>query len=214
MADARSAILEKIRAVKPAGFGDKATAWQQIPRSFLVGSTLGREEILHLLEDRLLDYDATVERCVPGEIAGVVKALLEKRGKSRMAIPDGMEPTWLPNEGVDFVVDRELPYSELDLVDGVMTGCTVAIADTGSIVVRNTSGQGRRAITLVPDYHLCVVFASAVVKTVPEAMRLLQTWNTAPITFFSGPSATADIEMTRIKGVHGPRFLDVVLVLD
>lgn len=213
MADARTEILEKIRSVKPAGFGDRATAWQHVPREFLVRSDLNRDEVLHLLEDRLLDYDATVERCAPGEIAGKVQALLAHRGKQKIVIPDGIEAAWLPG-GVDFVIDHELSYAELDQADGVMTGCTVAIADTGSIVVRNTAGQGRRAITLVPDYHLCVVFASAVVKTVPEAMRLLQPYNTSPITFFSGPSATADIEMTRIKGVHGPRFLDVVLVLD
>ncbi|WP_263409498.1 LutC/YkgG family protein [Terriglobus tenax] len=213
MSDARTEILEKIRAVKPAGFGDRATAWQHVERDFLTGSQLGRDEILHLLEDRLLDYDATVLRCAPDAIAVEVQALLEKRGKAKMAIPEGLEASWLP-QGFEFVVDHQLPYDQLDKVDGVITGCTVAIADTGSIVVRNTAGQGRRAITLVPDYHLCVVFASAVVKTVPEAMRQLQPYNTSPITFFSGPSATADIEMTRIKGVHGPRFLDVVLVLD
>src|SRR5690242_6329258 len=101
--------------------------------------------------------------------------------------------------------------TDLDEFDGVLTGSTVAIAETGTIVLQNAAGQGRRAVTLVPDYHLCIVEVSDVVGTVPEAMGRLRATATLPITFFSGPSATADIEMTRIKGVHGPRFLDVIL---
>jgi L-lactate dehydrogenase complex protein LldG len=96
-------------------------------------------------------------------------------------------------------------------MDGVMTGATVAIAETGTVVLQNTAGQGRRAVTLVPDYHLCVVQVKDVVETVPEAMERLKGSATLATTFVSGPSATADIEMTRIKGVHGPRFLDVIL---
>ena len=96
--------------------------------------------------------------------------------------------------------------------DGVMTASTLAIAETGTIVLQNVAGQGRRAVTLVPDYHLCVVELEDVVETVPEAMARLQTTAALATTFISGPSATADIEMTRIKGVHGPRFLDVILV--
>jgi len=103
---------------------------------------------------------------------------------------------------------------QLDKLDGVLTGCTVAIAETGSIVLQNAAAQGRRALSLVPDYHLCVVFASQVVETVPECFARLDATANLPTTFFSGPSATADIEMTRIKGVHGPRYLDVLLVVD
>ncbi len=96
-------------------------------------------------------------------------------------------------------------------MDGVMTGATVAIAETGTVVLQNTTGQGRRAVTLVPDYHLCVVRVQDVVETVPEAIAQLERTAELATTFVSGPSATADIEMTRIKGVHGPRFLDVIL---
>jgi L-lactate dehydrogenase complex protein LldG len=102
--------------------------------------------------------------------------------------------------------------ADLDGFDGVMTGSTVAIAVTGTVILQNVAGQGRRAVTLVPDYHLCLVNAADVVETVPQAMERLRGTEDLTTTFFSGPSATADIEMTRIKGVHGPRFLDVILV--
>ncbi len=111
-----------------------------------------------------------------------------------------------------FIEDVALPYADLNSVDGVLSGATLAIAETGTIVLQNTTGQGRRAISLVPDYHLCIVDTATVVETVPEAMSKLAGTATLATTFISGPSATADIEMTRIKGVHGPRFLDVILV--
>jgi L-lactate dehydrogenase complex protein LldG len=102
--------------------------------------------------------------------------------------------------------------AELNAVDGVVTESTLAIAETGTIVLQNAAGQGRRAVSLVPDYHLCLVDVASVVETVPEAMDKLAATAALATTFISGPSATADIEMTRIKGVHGPRFLDVILV--
>ena len=107
--------------------------------------------------------------------------------------------------------DDGLTAAEMDRCDGVMTESTLAIAETGTIVLQSVAGQGRRAATLVPDYHLCLVRAADVVETVPEAMDALQATAMLATTFISGPSATADIEMTRIKGVHGPRFLDVIL---
>src|SRR5262249_26463144 len=103
-------------------------------------------------------------------------------------------------------------YDALDQSDGVLTGCTLAIASTGSLVIRHEAAQGRRALTLVPDYHLCIVDETQIVETVPEAIRLLMAEAAGAATIISGPSATSDIEMTRIKGVHGPRTLDVILV--
>jgi L-lactate dehydrogenase complex protein LldG len=128
-----------------------------------------------------------------------------------MVIPDGVPASWLP-DGFSFESAAKFDNYQLDRVDGVLTGCTVAIAETGSIVLQHASAQGPRILSLVPDYHLCVVFANQVVETVPESFAHLEGTSSLPTTFFSGPSATADIEMTRIKGVHGPRFLDVVLV--
>ena len=128
-----------------------------------------------------------------------------------MVIPTGLAVEWMP-AGFEFVVDEGMTAAELNGFDGVMTGSTVAIAETGTVVLQNVAGQGRRAATLVPDYHLCVVRAEDVVETVPEAMERLGATTELTTTFVSGPSATADIEMTRIKGVHGPRFLDVIVV--
>jgi L-lactate dehydrogenase complex protein LldG len=167
--------------------------------------------ILELLVDRLQDYDARVVRAVHADVRAAAARMLGERNVRRMVIPPGVAAEWLPG-GVEFVVDEGLAAVELDAVDGVMTGATLAIAETGTVVLQNVAGQGRRAVTLVPDYHLCVVRVEDVVETVPEAMARLQTTAGLATTFVSGPSATADIEMTRIKGVHGPRFLDVILV--
>jgi L-lactate dehydrogenase complex protein LldG len=167
--------------------------------------------VLELLEDRLRDYDARVVRAGRSEVVAVAARMLAERKVRRMVVPAGLAAEWLPG-GVEFVVDEGLPAAELDGVDGVMTGATLAIAETGTVVLQNVAGQGRRAVTLVPDYHLCVVRVADVVETVPEAMARLQATAGVATTFVSGPSATADIEMTRIKGVHGPRFLDVILV--
>jgi L-lactate dehydrogenase complex protein LldG len=117
---------------------------------------------------------------------------------------------WLP-PALAAVEDAGLSHADLDAVDGVLTGCSLAIANTGTIVLRHTAAEGRRAVTLVPDYHLCVVFAGQVVQTVPEAIARLGAQALELVTTISGPSATADIEMTRIRGVHGPRTLDVIV---
>lgn len=128
-----------------------------------------------------------------------------------MLVPAGLPPEWLPGS-ILFTNASGLGTLDLDRFDGVVTGATLAIAETGTLVLQSVAGQGPRAATLVPDYHLCIVRSRDVVETVPEAIRHLESTSTLPTTFVSGPSATADIEMTRIKGVHGPRFLDVVLV--
>jgi L-lactate dehydrogenase complex protein LldG len=167
--------------------------------------------VLELLEDRLLDYDARVVRAGNSKVAVAAARMLLERRVRRMVVPAGLTSEWMPG-GFEFVVDEGLAAVELDVVDGVMTGATLAIAETGTVVLQNVAGQGRRAVTLVPDYHLCVVRVGDVVETVAEAMARLQATAGLATTFVSGPSATADIEMTRIKGVHGPRFLDVILV--
>jgi L-lactate dehydrogenase complex protein LldG len=167
--------------------------------------------VLELLEDRLRDYDARVVRAGRADVAASAARMLGERKVRRMVVPSGLAAEWL-SPGFDFVVDEGLAAAELDAFDGVMTGATLAIAETGTVVLQNVAGQGRRVVTLVPDYHLCVVRVEDVVETVPEAIDRLQATAGLATTFVSGPSATADIEMTRIKGVHGPRFLDVILV--
>jgi L-lactate dehydrogenase complex protein LldG len=210
---AREEILRRIRAAK----GGVATAeaaragWKAVERKYRQLATRPREVILELLIDRLRDYDARVVRAVHVDVRAAVAKMLGERKAKRMVVPAGLAAEWLPG-GFEFVVDDGLPAVELDRVDGVMTGATLAIAETGTVVLQNVAGQGRRAATLVPDYHLCVVRVEDVVETVPEAFGRLQDTAELATTFVSGPSATADIEMTRIKGVHGPRFLDVILV--
>jgi L-lactate dehydrogenase complex protein LldG len=209
---ARDEVLRRIRAANggPADGAAKA-GWERLARSYRRKGSLGREGLLELLEKRLRDYDAQVIRAVEADVAQSVAGLLAERRVRRMVVPVGVKAEWLP-EGVEFVIDEELTAGELDRVDGVITGATIAIAETGTVVLQNVAGQGRRVATLVPDYHLCVVRVEDVVETVPEAMGRLQATAGLATTFISGPSATADIEMTRIKGVHGPRFLDLILV--
>jgi L-lactate dehydrogenase complex protein LldG len=210
---ARAEVLERIRAAK-GGVGSAHVAraeWNAVTRNYRREATRSREAILELLVDRLEDYDARVVQAMHVGVRTAAAAMLKERKSMRMVIPRGLAEEWLP-AGVEFLVDDELTAIELDKVDGVMTGATLAIAETGTIVLQNVAGQGRRAVTLVPDYHLCVVRVEDVVETVPEAIGRLQATAALATTFVSGPSATADIEMTRIKGVHGPRFLDVILV--
>jgi L-lactate dehydrogenase complex protein LldG len=211
---ARAEILRRIRVAKGGTSDAIATdaGWNPVAREYRRAASLEPEAVLDLLEDRLRDYDAHVIRVQRDDVADAVKKMLIARGKRRMVIPKGIATAWLP-DNFEFVIDDGMTPAELDEFDGVLTGSTVAIAETGTIVLQNVPGQGRRAVTLVPDYHLCLVNAADVVETVPEAMDRLRGTAELPTTFFSGPSATADIEMTRIKGVHGPRHLDVILIV-
>jgi L-lactate dehydrogenase complex protein LldG len=211
---AKTEILRRVRKAN-GGSSDAVaaeTTWNAIAREYRRKAALAPEAMLDLLEDRLRDYDAHVVRVQRAEIAANVARVLAARGRRRIIVPAGIVAEWLP-EGFEFVTDTGMIGADLDGFDGVLTGSTVAIAETGTVILQDIAGQGRRAATLVPDYHLCIVEAPNVVATVPEAMEHLRATATLPTTFFSGPSATADIEMTRIKGVHGPRFLDVILAI-
>ncbi len=217
MSISREGMLQAIRAANARGgavaAADVDAAWEALPRAYTRGTTRGTEEVLELLEDRLRDYDATVVRALAAEVSSVVGGLLAARGKTRLLAAPGMDRAQLP-EGFEFVEDDGFSAPAIDRFEGVVTESTLAIAETGTIVLQTVAGQGRRVLSLVPDYHLCVVRASDVVATVPEAMDRIAARKSFATTFISGPSATADIEMTRIKGVHGPRFLDVIVVVD
>ncbi len=209
---ARAAILSNIRFVTRMGIQAQTAseAWQTIPRSYRQKGNLDIPDRMDLFKDRLREYGAGVYPTPSSEVSQTVAAILRERSKKRMVAPKGIDPDWLP-VGFTFVSDDALSYNDLDTCEGVLTGCTVAIATTGTLALCHRAGEGRRAMTLIPDYHLCIVECSAVVETVSEAMHFLETWKKQPMTLISGPSATADIEMTRIQGVHGPRVLDVVL---
>lgn len=193
---AREEILGRVRAAL-AGAPEPPIA--AVPRrpSGEDGDTVA------LFCERVADYRAVVERCTPGRLAARVRAALPEG--ARVVVPAGLDlevPGAVPDDG--------LSAADLDALDAVVTRARVGIAETGTIVLDHGPGQGRRAITLVPDVHVCIVEASQVVADVPDAVALLDT--TRPLTWISGPSATSDIELDRVEGVHGPRTLHVVVV--
>ncbi len=209
----RSEILRRIRAANATTSTTQTVkpAWQALPRNYKRKGLLAPDAKLHLLEDRLRDYDATVTRTTPDALSQTIANTLTSRRKQHIVVPPNTPVTTLP-EGFTFTVDEALTPIQLDAFDGVLTTATLAIAETGTVVLQSPN-QGRRALSLVPDYHLCIVNSEDVVETVPEAFARLQPTAALATTFISGPSATADIEMTRIKGVHGPRVLDVILIV-
>lgn len=208
----RQAILANIRGAH-ARIAAEVTAeeYAGIDRAYIRTGALGPAQRLDLFEERLLEYDARVRRVAEPALPAAISAAVRERGARRMAIPTGIPAAWLPAD-VAFIEANRLSNLALNEFDGLLSACSVAIALTGTIVLQNMPGQGPRKLSLVPDYHLCAVFAGQIVETVPEAFDRLAATATLPTTFISGPSATADIEMTRIKGVHGPRFLDVLIV--
>jgi L-lactate dehydrogenase complex protein LldG len=157
---------------------------------------------LDLLVERLEDYKAVVHRGV--SIAETVAAL----APAPLIVPPGIDPAWLP-DGVEVLRDEGLSADTLAVAGGVLTAATVAVAETGTIVLDGSPDQGRRIISLLPDLHICVVRADQVVASVPEALARLDPRR--PLTWISGPSATSDIELNRVEGVHGPRRLHVIV---
>ena len=206
----RERILARVRRALVDVPADEP--WTRVPAE-TVADGPGAGPALEVLEDRLRDYRAVVRRAPAARLAAEVAAALERRGASRVVVPADIPSRWLDDTRVRTLRDsRERPVSlgDLDGVDGVVTGCAVAVAETGTLVLDGGPGQGRRALTLVPDSHLCVVRADQVVDGVPQAVRLLDP--SRPLTWISGPSATSDIELNRVEGVHGPRTLEVLLV--
>ncbi|GAA3905835.1 LUD domain-containing protein [Streptomyces gulbargensis] len=171
--------------------------------------------MLDLLHENLADYRARVHRTGPGGLAELIGRILAERGARSVAVPPGLPAAWLARTTAERRTDGPPPLApaELDATDAVVTGCALAVAETGTIVLDGGPGQGRRALTLVPDLHLCVVRApEQVVASVPLALPRLDP--ARPLTWISGPSATSDIELDRVEGVHGPRTLEVVLVTE
>ncbi|MGM9349166.1 LutC/YkgG family protein [Streptomyces salinarius] len=165
-----------------------------------------------LLAENLADYRAIVHRCADGRLPELLSRLLSARGSRSVVVPPGLPSQWLGTVDVPLVQDLAASTAaELDEVDSVVTGCAVAVAETGTIVLDGSPDQGRRRITLVPDHHICVVrVPEQVVPSVPQALERLDPKR--PLTWISGPSATSDIELDRVEGVHGPRTLEVVLL--
>jgi L-lactate dehydrogenase complex protein LldG len=165
-----------------------------------------------LMIERLREYGADVAECAPEKLLTAIAAQLTASGRRQFVAPAGLTAAWLV-PGFDWKIDHELPADEIEQCEGVVTAAFAAVADSGTIVLHHSAAEGRRVITLLPDWHLCILRASQVVETLPEYFDRCPK-PPALATWISGPSATADIEMTRIKGVHGPRFLNVILVRD
>ena len=204
----RDVVLERIRVAIP----DVPTP-PAIPRSYRRQSKRPRDETISVFIERVNDYRATAIRASPDRIVDVIAEICARRQVARLVTPDGFPAEWAPG-ALELVRDADLTPHELDNLDGALTTCAVAIAETGTVVLDGGAGQGRRALTLVPDYHLCVVRADQIVELVPEAVERLASASAEgrPLTFVSGPSATSDIELNRVEGVHGPRELDIVVV--
>jgi L-lactate dehydrogenase complex protein LldG len=205
---ARELILERVRSA----IAD-APESQSPRRDYRSAGASGDAERTALFCERAGEYRADVRRVEPGREAAVIAAVCAELGAQRLVIPPGLPPDRRPAE-LELVEDTQLDPQALDGVDGVITGCTVAIAETGTIVLTAAPHEGRRAITLVPDLHICLVDESQIVELVPEAIARLShaVQERRPITLISGPSATSDIELDRVEGVHGPRKLVVLVV--
>jgi L-lactate dehydrogenase complex protein LldG len=197
VSEARTAVLHRIRAALGPD-----PAVPDVPRAYRTAGALAPDVALFC--ERVADYRATVHRVTAGALDGTVRSLCPGRVAVPRQAPCGLD-------GVDAVRDDPpLGADVLDGLDTVLTGCALAIAETGTIVLDGGPVSGRRALTLVPDHHVCVIHAGQVVATVPDAIAALRPH--APLTFVSGPSATSDIELQRVEGVHGPRRLEVVVV--
>jgi L-lactate dehydrogenase complex protein LldG len=218
----RQLILDRIRAVTSRLANEPAV---QVPRNYIRRGTLNRTACIELMVKRLREYDAEVVETVPEDLIPCILDRLKRSGKRKFTAAPGVPVEWAirgtegnklvikPGTAFEWKVDRKLTYEEIEECEGVLSAAFAGVADTGTIVLHHSTSEGRRVITLLPDWHLCVLKASQIVETLPE---YFDRCTNPPVlaTYISGPSATADIEMTRVKGVHGPRFLNVILVHD
>ncbi len=216
MATAKETILWRIRRATRDVPEDERPEDVAVERGYRKRDDSGREEIVERFAENVAEYKATVRRVSEDELPAAIKEALEQRGVKKLAVSTHLPKEWVP-EGVETLRDAawsRLTNEELDGSDGVLTGCALGIAQTGTIVLDSGERQGRRALTLLPDYHLCVVREDQVVGLVPEAFAKLEGMvkeEGRAITFISGPSATSDVELNRVEGVHGPRTLEVLV---
>ncbi|CAA9414674.1 MAG: Predicted L-lactate dehydrogenase, hypothetical protein subunit YkgG [uncultured Rubrobacteraceae bacterium] len=216
MATAKETILWRVRrATRDVPEGERP---EDVPveRGYRTKDDAPRDEIVDRFAENVAEYEATVHRVAEADLPGRIGEILEKRGLGTLVVPPLLPGAWVP-EGIEVLRDASprLTNEELDGADGVLTGCALGISQTGTIVLDAGPAQGRRALTLLPDYHLCVVREDQIVGLVPEAFaRLEETVRDEgrAVTFISGPSATSDIELNRVEGVHGPRALEVLIV--
>jgi L-lactate dehydrogenase complex protein LldG len=209
----RAQVLDRIRSATASVAADAANLHElhaAIPRGYIRKGELSASAKIALLIERLREYDADVIECRVDELPATVSAMLSASGRHTFAAPSGLPAAWMPS-GFEWKIDGGLTHEQIEVLDGVVTGASCAVADSGTIVLHHTPSEGRRVLTLLPDWHLCILHDYEVVETLPAYFARVQ-HPPALVTWISGPSATADIEMTRIKGVHGPRHLNVIVV--
>jgi L-lactate dehydrogenase complex protein LldG len=211
---AREDVLGRIRSALRDVPRDETSEGFPVPRDYRRHREHPEGDVERFSE-RVADYKATVEQVPPGEVAAAVDAVLRRVGATRVGVPAGLPEEWAAtgDRGVTLVpdtVEEPLSVADLDALDAVVTGSTVGIAETGTIVLESGALCGRRVLTLIPDVHVCVVRTEDVVDDVPAAVARLTPGR--PLTWISGPSATSDIELDRVEGVHGPRTLHVIVV--
>jgi L-lactate dehydrogenase complex protein LldG len=217
MNSSKDQILARIRAASPAA--DRAgadAAYAALPRAYLrAHHDPAAHDTAELFAERTADYRAIVERARQPDLAKAIARVLGDRAAAEpgaIVVPEGLPAGWLAElpAGITLAADDPpLAAAELDQMAGVVTGCAAAIAETGTIILDHGPGQGRRALTLVPDFHLVIVQAGQIAADLADAFERLDP--SRPHTLISGPSATSDIELIRVEGVHGPRILHVIL---
>ena len=206
---AKDVMLARIRAATA-----NAPEPPPVPYDFRERDERDRAAILEDFIERLVDYKAMVTRTDDASLPQAIVDACQQQGIIQLVVPADLPSRWIPSGVKVLRDDPPLTIAQLDESSGVLTGCAIAIAQTGTIILDGGATQGRRALSLIPDRHLCVVRAEQVVGLVPEAIAGLARRATHPITLISGPSATSDIELSRVEGVHGPRTLYVFVVSD
>ena len=214
MGDAREEILGRVRAALTDVPASERAGDVPVARDYRRADNRAREELVTLFAERIGDYRARVRRVATAGLPDAIAQACDEQALHRVAVPVGLPDAWLP-AAVQCVRDEGLGAAELDRFQGALTGCAAAIAETGTIVLDGGALSGRRALTLVPDHHICVVRSEQIVGQIAGAFAAVAaavTEQRAPITLVSGPSATSDIELERVEGVHGPRHLTVLIV--
>lgn len=217
MSEAKKAILKKIqKALENVPDSEKP---EDVPveRSYRQKGKRAKNEIVSLFAERIGEYKTTVKRINQSELKAAIDESCREKKVEHLAVADGFPPEWLPDSITPHYDSPETPlsYAELDQADGVITRCALAVAQTGTVILDAGKGQGRRVLTLLPDYHLCIVTEDQIVELVPEGFAHIESSvnnEGRPITFISGPSATSDIELNRVEGVHGPRKLEILII--
>lgn len=216
MSSSRDKILQRI----DQALGNRTDSTDDVvERRYHQISELTAQEKVNLFQERVDEYKAATERVSEGELPGKLKKLCEEAGIKKLVLPPGIDENWLSElpKSMTFLHDEPQPLSKTQLneSDAVLTNCFLGVAQTGTIILNAGPGQGRRVLTLLPDIHICVIRQDQIVGILPEAIRKLDqtvSESGAPVTFISGPSATSDIELDRVEGVHGPRKLHVFII--